>query len=216
MKSKKAFVIIILSVCVLMNSYLIVNNITLRHEISDDNLERNHSVKGNLGADHSLHTINNMFLNDGISLKDVYLTDVNSHFSMDIFNLLDSIPDGNVLLVCRINQGECGKCITYALERAALFAEKKDVTLYVWGNYTDDHLLKVLLSQHSLNSRIQCFNVLELPVPIEQQGNPYYFVLTKDGTMFDFYTPDKMLPGMTDRFFSLVGFKWESNGYQWY
>ena len=216
MKNGNAVVCLFLSVCIVMNLYLIINNLMLRSRMSDYNLGIKGLSKGNLGVDHSFHIINNMYMNCGINLKNIYLTDINSHQPIDIKVVLDSIPDDKVVFVCRFNQNDCGKCVTYAIERAAIFAKKNDATLFVWGNFNDDHMLKVLLAQHSLSCRIHCYNVAELPVPIDQLGNPYYFVLNKEGIMVDFYTPDKMIPEMTDRYFNLIGKKWDSNEYQWF
>lgn len=196
--------------------YLMANNYYLRKRIPDSEIIPQQFKLSELETAHLIHSMNDLFLNCGIRLNKISITDIYAHQSGNIDFVLDSIPDNSIALVCRFNQFDCEKCILYAIEKACEFADSNDLTLLIWGWYDDDFVLKSLMARINLNRKVICYNVSELAMPIEQHGNPYYFVITKDGTMVDFFTPDKMDPLLTDKYFNMIDMKWKSNDCQWY
>lgn len=210
----KIFFSSILFAFVLMDLYLMANNIVLRYRISESDTDSSVDQSDDLENIHALFTVNDTYLNCGTQIGNISISDVKSHKTYDIRQVLDSVSDGNIVMVCRFNQYDCEKCISYAIERAYAFSEENDITLCVWGWYNDDNVIKVLMKRLGLYDKVHCYNVQELPVTIEQHGNPYCFVLTREGIMLDFYTPDKMDPVSNDRYFNNIGMKWEKMGYK--
>ena len=215
MKNRKTFVMAFAVCCTVLNLYLIMNNVLLRSRCMKlyDAKPELRSMERAL-TDY-VHSVSDLFSNCGIRLGDVSLTDIADHCTYDMDSLLCSLGDGDIALVCRFNHSDCEKCITYAVEKASEFAGRKDVTLFVFGRHDDDHMLSALKARYDLDVRTRWFNVPEMDIPIERHGNPYYMVITKTGQVMDVFTPDKMNPAMTDRYFGLIDAKWESNRSRW-
>lgn len=212
--SKKA--LIVLLICVAFNAYLMINNVILRCHISDIRIENNDSHMSEINMAHMLHTVNDNYQNCGLRLDNIVLTDILSHQSFDIRCLLDSIGEEDVIMVCRFSQHDCERCVSYAIEKASEFAKKQDATLFIWGCHDEDIVLKALKNRYDLSGNVRWYNVPEMDLSIEQHGNPYYMVLNKGGVVIDFFTPDKMDPKMTDRYFGMIEEKWKNNNCNWY
>lgn len=213
-KNRKS-VLIVVSVCLLFNIYLMVNNVVLRYRISIIGNDGNESRISEIKSAHMLHTVNDNYQNCGLRLEDVVLTDIANHQSYDIGCLLDSIGQEDVIMVCRFNQHDCERCVSYAVEKASEFAGKNNAALYIWGWYDDDMVLKAIKNRYGLSGKVRWHNVAELDLSIEQHGNPYYMIVTKGGTAVDFFTPDKLNPQMTDKYFSMMEEKWRNNICHW-
>lgn len=216
MKKNTRTVLIVLMICVAFNAYLMANNVILRFRISDIRIENSDSRVSELTGAHMLHTVNDSYQNCGLKLDNIVLTDISDHRSFEISCLLDSIREDDVILVCRFSQYDCEKCVSYAIEKASEFAKKNDAVLFIWGWHDEDIVLKALKNRYDLSGKVRWYNVAGMDLSIEQHGNPYYMVLTKGGVAIDFFTPDKMNPKMTDRYFGMIEEKWKNNNYNWY
>lgn len=213
---KKPMLLVWSALCVLLNFYLLWSNVFLRYRLAESAAGQADPTSEGLKNAHSIQTVNDLYQNSGLRLENMSLRDISSHKSYKMASVLDSIGDRDIVLVCRFNQYDCEKCITYAVEKASEFAFRKDLTLFIWGWYDNDNALRALRSRYGLAARCEWYNAPEWNIPIERHGNPYFFVLTKDGTVMDLFIPDKMDPAMTDRYFGLIESKWEASNCRWY
>lgn len=217
MKHSKKLTITLVAACMLLNLYLMVCNMMLRIKSSNVGVNPNGTQMTTLEAAHSIYTINDLYANCGIQLDGgIMMTNVTTHEPVELRSLLNSIRMDEVVIACRFTQHDCEKCVTYALERAAEYLRGCKGRLVVLGQYNDDHSLKAMSNRIGMQCQSVWYNIQALDIPIEQHGNPYYFVMTNDGTVLDTFTPDNMDPQLTDRYFALIETKWHSTGHQWY
>lgn len=195
-----------------MNVYLLFNNIHLRNLTSE--AIKNNTIKGsNIKNTHLRLSVDDLYENSGLRFDSTGLTNLSSLNSYDINVFLDStrIQSKDAALIFRFHQYDCEKCVLYALERALIFAEKENINLLVWGEFDGITELKAYKNRLNTSGKTIWYLVPRLPIPIEKHKQPYYMVLTKDGIAVDFFTPDKMDPMMTERYFQMIGSKWNRN-----
>ena len=108
-------------------------------------------------------------------------------------------------LIYRFSSSNCTICVE---EQFAMLKEMQ--------NYLPEHiiLLGSYLSYKNLNiiKRTQQFhfkvyNVMELDIPMENQSNPYYFVINPDMTCNHFFSAMKETPFFTQKYLSSIGCK---------
>ena len=216
MKRGKSLYLILLSFFILMDGYLLINNTRYRLILSKAVETNNVSFNSDVNVSHTILTINDIYENVGLQFRGGLLTDIFNHEKISTDYILDSISNGDKILACVFNQYDCEKCVTYALERSVAFAKRNNLTLLVLGRFDEDVKLKAIRNNYVQDCNSQWYNIIDWSVPVEQHGNPFYMVLTKEGIIVDVFTPDKMDPKMTDRYFNLIETKWKGNNTKWF
>lgn len=216
MKQNSVYLRILLLVFLLLNVYLLVNNVRLR--IMGSLNERAETSSYSLRMSHLTNLVNNSYENCGLGLGNTSLMDVSKIEQISISALLDSMRNTNkdVALICRFKQRDCEKCVIYALERASVFTKQNDISLLIWGKYDEIIQLKSFRNRFDSPGNSIWYNVSELPIPIDRNDRPFYMVLTKEGFILDLFSPERMDPKQTDIYFNMLDLKWRNNQSVWY
>lgn len=129
--------------------------------------------------------------NSGKKLENLIISNIESHDVIEGKKIMNS--NDSILLVCRINEFDCPDCTDYAIERVIDFWEdiNKSLKLEIWGYYESDNALKIIKNRHRYSDSIDYRRVLDIDLPIDIHGNPYFFVLKNDLTVSDIYTIKK-------------------------
>lgn len=216
MKRGKWLYLILLSFFILMDGYLLIYNTRYRLILSKAVNTNNVSFNSDVNVSHTILTMNDIYENVGLQFRGGLLRDILNHEKISTDFILDSISNGDKIFACVFNQYDCEKCVTYALEKSVVFAKRNNLTLLVLGRFDEDIKLKAIRNNYVQDCNSQWYNIIDWSVPVEQHGNPFYMVLTKEGIIVDVFTPDKMDPKMTDRYFNLIETKWKGNKAKWF
>lgn len=157
---------------------------------------------------HQIFTINDSFLNNGICLEGKRLTESHTGNETTLDSLFQDSPDRK-FLVCRFSEYDCEQCILYSVGRMTEYIKQNDLDLepMIWGRFLDIHNLNVITGRIPGTENVSTYNSMNSIMPIDEHGNPYYFIIDQAMTVYDVFTPDKMDPDMTDLYFESISAK---------
>ena len=124
-------------------------------------------------------------------------------------NLFESDNSKKHFLVCRFSEYDCEQCVDYAIQKAYESVKNLSLNLEIilLGNYEDSHALKAYCSNISKSVTASVYNFPGRLFPIDENGNPYFFVTDNSLKVYDVFSPDKMDVAMTDTYFELLSQK---------
>lgn len=208
MKKKKLIIFAAIIILCSFNLCLLYKNLLYRYMLYNESVVENDIPSNWL---HEKMIICDSFLNNGLKIHGIDLYDTKDEKSIEIEDLLNKQIENKNILVCRFSEYDCEKCVDYVIEKCVEQLNKisSNLDLVIFGNYENTHALKVYCSNYSNLERVPIYNVSNIPLPIEEHGNPYLFVLDKSLTVLDVFTPNKMNPQLTDTYFEVLSNKKE-------
>lgn len=207
MKNNKLIILIAVSFLLLTDLCLVLQNSLykkalrlLNNEVQISNYSQNA---------HAIMTINDSFINNGLSLQGVTVTDVYDNKSYLFQELFEGNNRDRRFLVCRFSEYDCEQCVDYAIQKAIESIKKSslNVGLIILGNYEDSHVLKAYCSTIPGIGMAFAYNAPGKLLPIDENHNPFYFVTDNTLKVYDVFSPDKMDVSMTDAYFELLSKK---------
>ena len=150
----------------------------------------------------SSSSVNDSWQNNGYSLSGIYVSDILTHKKILLDSLVSESP--LPLFVCRINQFDCETCTTYLLQKALELKQKYSdrYSFVVLGAYETDLALSIVRNNNSDDTNY--YNIQHIDIPIDDHGNPYFFIVDKSLQIRDVFTPDRNTKNLTDRYEKLV------------
>ena len=158
---------------------------------------------------HAIMTINDSFINNGLSLGGISITDVNDNKSLLFQDMFEGDNSKKHFLVCRFSEYDCEQCVDYAIQKASESVKNLSLNMEIilLGNYEDSHALKAYCSNILKSVTASVYNYSGRLFPIDENGNPYFFVTDNSLKVYDVFSPDKMDVAMTDTYFELLSQK---------
>lgn len=204
-KEKKFLLYSVCTICVVLNILLIVQNLKMK---AVDILSQKEDTEYTITQAHQIFTINDSFLNNGICLKGKRITDSHTGDETILDNLFHDSPDKRYL-VCRFSEFDCEQCIQYSILRMAEYIQQNNLKLepMIWGRFIDMHNLNVITNRIPGIESVNIYSSTDSIMPIDEHGNPYYFIIDQSMTVYDVFTPDKMDPDMTDLYLESISKK---------
>ena len=207
MSKNRLFVLIIFIILVLSDLCLIWQNSLCKKALLY--YRRESGVSGYSQNAHAIMTINDSFLNNGLGVEGITITDVNENKSLLFQDLFEGDDSKTHFLVCRFSEYDCEQCVDYAIQKASESVKKLSLNMEIilLGNYENNHALKAYCSNISKTVTASVYNFPGRLFPIDENGNPYYFVTDNSLKVYDVFSPDKMDVAMTDTYFELLSQK---------
>lgn len=170
---------------------LLVQNVRLKN-----NMNRDRELNSQVNV-HCIQTISDMVENSGL------FTD------KSLLSVFDSIQS-DAVLVCRVSEYHCGECVDYAIGKMAESISKEGIELpmLLLGEYRSHSSLKILLSRIGVKEHVYCRILEHTGLPIDSHGAPHYFVLYRNGTADNFFTPERNDRELTDLYFCKLKDRW--------
>jgi len=107
-------------------------------------------------------------------------------------------------LVFRFASWHCNMCYEEELKRLNNLNSKVDIIILT--TFEDKHFRALRGKYKQVFPRGIYINTRSnLGLPQENIGEPYYFILSEDSTVSSIFIPDKLLPDLTDNYFSIIG-----------
>ena len=108
------------------------------------------------------------------------------------------------LLVSRFLETNCESCVNYSIQmlKNKLSVIKPENVLFL-GGYRNNRLFNQLKPTYQIDS-LNVANVTALPLPAEELGYPYYFVIDSTLTVLNVFVPDKGSPSIDERYLEAV------------
>jgi len=178
----------------LVTQFLIVrDNVRLKA----DNSYLSEQAGAGLAQLHALASFIDVMQNSGISVRD----DMNANFEM---------PGHGPVMVCRFSEYDCTECIEYAIRQMIEEMDSTGMDLLLLGNYRSMSGMRSLARRVDPDSTCMLANAVMLDLPVDNHGNPYYFIIDTLGVAFDVFVPDRMDREMSDTYFNIVRQKWHA------
>jgi len=204
-KGKKILLYSACAVFAVFNLFLLAQNLKMKVlELASQEEEEEYTIT----QAHQIFTINDSFLNNGISLKGEHLTESHTGNETTLDNLFHDSPNRKYL-VCRFSEYDCEQCILYSVGRMTDFVQQNNLELkpMIWGRFLDIHNLNVITNRIPGTENVSIYSSTDSIMPIDEHGNPYYFIIDQAMTVYDVFTPDKMDPDMTDLYLESISRK---------
>ena len=193
--SKKLLIFVILSL-------LAINAYTL---IGFYRLKIGNSMRQNISKNDELNTYKVNFStniqNSHIKMAEVVVKDS----SNNVFPLKDILDNGRErMLVCRFSELHCESCVESSIQLFRQWTDSvgKDNTLFL-GTYRNNRIFNRTKPVYGIND-LNTYNILELNIPVEKYGSPYYFVLNNNLTISDVFVPSKSTPYITNNYLQMI------------
>lgn len=138
---------------------------------------------------------------NGTRLDSIQLKDSTGKLTM----LKDLLRDGNNhTLVYRFSEFHCSSCVSAALQaflKWKLSIDEKNTLIL--GNYQNNRIFNRTKQTYAIQN-LNVYNSSRLELFAEELGFPYFFLLTKDGTITNIFVPDKATPELTNDYFKMI------------
>jgi hypothetical protein len=140
-------------------------------------------------------------INSAISIGDLSVKD-SLGYEIPISSFLEKTK--NHLLVCRFSELNCESCVSFSIKSLLSVADSigKDNILFL-GSYHNNRIFNKQKSLFGIDS-MYVANILNLNIPAENLGFPYYFILDSALTISNLSLPDKGSPEINYQYLKLV------------
>lgn len=186
-------VIFLILLCI--SSLIIYRKVSvIKHEIVSNNIQNYSS--------YLAHSVNNAWVHDGSEINDCSICDIHS---FETFPLSTIVSENEHLFICRISENFCESCNDTILDKFISFSNDTAclMRMAVIGKYNPKSL-SIIASQHIPSNRIDYFSSSDATFPLDFDGLPYYFVLDKNLTISNIFTPSRVFPELTDAYFQIL------------
>lgn len=138
--------------------------------------------------------------NNGVELNDIMLKD-----SLGIISPLKNIleKEKRQILVCRFSQFHCESCVNFSIQSILHSHFFKKENLLFLGSYDNNRIFNREKKLYGID-KFKTYNVLNLNIPLEELGFPYFFVLNENLTISHIVIPDKSTPALTQKYLELI------------
>ena len=108
------------------------------------------------------------------------------------------------MIICRFSELHCQECVIYSIVKLIEFSEKitKDNILFL-GAYDDNRSFNIFRKQLGIHF-MKAYNVLQLDIPIEDLGVPYFFILDRSLKVSNVFVPEKLTPELTNQYLEII------------
>ena len=196
--TNKKWIFLFTVLMVLLNVFLLYKLFSLK-KYHKDILNTIEIFQNNqLRSYHTNFNIN--LLSNGVSLENSILTDSTNHKVTinDLFHGEDN------LLICRFSELHCQECVTYSILKLIKMSENTGKNHIVFlGSYENNKSMNIMKKYLGLQDR-PIYNVLNLDIPAEEIGLPYYFTVDKTFKISNLFVPDKLLPNLTNNYLEMI------------
>jgi len=193
MKTKILLAVTVLTAFTVTQFLIVRENIRLKA----DNSYLSEQAGAGLAQLHALASFIDVIQNSGISVRD----DMKEN---------GEIPGNGPLMVCRFSEYDCTECIEYAIRQMIGEMDSTGMDLLLLGNYRSMSGMKSLAGRVDPDGTCVLANAVMLDLPVDNHGNPYYFIMDTLGVAFDVFVPDRMDKEMSDTYFDIVRKKWHA------
>jgi hypothetical protein len=189
---KNLFVLILIILSIFAIIYQTINNYKLTMS-----LKRQSIVFNNTLSDMSLlkENILNSWKIENTILTDSLIKDEDNNVIIKS-NLIKRSP----LLIFRFSELNCSTCIQDQLSLLSDLLQSNDINYIIISDYNSIRNLGIFKRVNAI--KVPIYNCKQLLN--RETITPYYFVLNKNGTISDFYYPDKKFPEISKEYLKLI------------